>query len=248
MTEEIKDPNQLDMFAGVLLTADQQEKVNTYIENSKKNSEYIQKKHLDIVGLLLMNGFCKNVHFEESCKTTIETRTVRLGYTYNNTDFETEVTAEYSQSNVSLLGQRFDSYKGELKSARFFFDVEKDKIQCGSITEQYRFYKPRTLLEKLKEHNSNAEYQFEEHQKKTNLEKNTIEKYTKLHPNATVTAKDDWSKYGGSYRVVEVKFESGSYVQFRLDTYNLKEYLYKKYDAEIEKLTTEELLEKFNNQ
>ncbi len=48
------------------------------------------------------------------------------------------------------------------------------------------------------------------------LEKNTIEKYTKLYPNATITAKDDWSKYGGSYRVVEVKFESGSYIQFLL--------------------------------
>ena len=239
---------QLDLFEGVLLTADQQEKVNTYIENSKKNSEYTQKKHLNIVGLLLMNGFCKDVHFEESCKTTIETRTVRLGYTYNNTDFETEVTAEYSQSDIYLLGQRFDSYEGKVKPSKFFFDVEKDKIQCGSITEQYRFYKPRTLLEKLKEHNENAVYQFEEHQKKTNLEKNTIEKYTKLYPNATVTAKDDWSKYGGSYRVVEVKFESGSYVQFKLDTYNLKEYLYKKYDAAFEKLTTEELLDRFSKQ
>jgi hypothetical protein len=239
---------QLDLFEGVLLTADQQEKVNTYIENSKKNSEYTQKKHTNIVGLLLMNGFCKDVHFEESCKTTIETRTVRLGYTYNNTDFETEVTAEYSQSDIYLLGQRFDSYEGKVKPSKFFFDVEKDKIQCGSITEQYRFYKPRTLLEKLKEHNENAVYRFEQHQKQVNLEKNTIEKYTKLYPNATVTAKDDWSKYSGSYRVVEVKFESGSYVQFKLDIYNLKEYEYKKYDATFEKLTTEELLEKFNNQ
>ena len=33
MEEEIKDPNQLDMFAGVLLTADQQEQVNKYIAN-----------------------------------------------------------------------------------------------------------------------------------------------------------------------------------------------------------------------
>jgi len=181
---------QLDLFEGVLLTADQQEKVNTYIENCKKNSEYTQKKHLNIVGLLLINGFCKDTHFEESCKTTIETRTVKLGYTYNNTDFETEVTAEYSQSDIYLL----------------------------------------------------------EHQKKTNLEKNTIEKYTKLYPNATIEAKDDWSKYGGSYRIVEVKFESGSYVQFKLDTYNLKEYLYKKHDAEFEKLTTEELLDRFSKQ
>ena len=239
---------QLDLFEGVLLTADQQEKVNTYVENCKKNSEYMQKRHAHTVALLLTNGFCKDTHFEESCKTTIETRTVKLGYTYNNTDFETEVTAEYSQSSIYLLGQSFDSYEGKVKPSKFFFDVEKDKIQCGSITEQYRFYKPRTLLEKLKEHNENAVYQFEEHQKKTNLEKNVIEKYTKLYPNATIEAKDDWSKYGGSYRIVEVKFESGSYVQFKLDTYNLKEYLYKKHDAVFEKLTTEELLDKFSKQ
>jgi len=54
---------QLDMFAGVLLTADQQEQVNTYIENCKKSSEFAQTKHNNIVGLLLMNGFCKNTHF-----------------------------------------------------------------------------------------------------------------------------------------------------------------------------------------
>jgi hypothetical protein len=189
-----------------------------------------------------MNGFCKDVHFKESCKTTIETRTVRLGYTYNNTDFETEVTAEYSQSDIYLLGQSFDSYKGELKSTKFYFDVEKDKIQCGSITEQYRFYKPRTLLEKLKYHNENAVYRFEEHQKKTNLEKSVIEKYTKLYPNAAIIAKDDWNKYSGSYRVIEVRFESGSYIQFKLDLYNLKEYEYKKHDATFEKLTTAEVL------
>jgi hypothetical protein len=239
---------QLDLFEGVLLTADQQEKVNTYIENCKKNSEFTQKQHLHIVGLLLMDGFCKDTHFEESCKTTIETRTVRLGYTYNNTDFETEVTAEYSQSNLYLLGQSFDSYKGEIKPARFFFDVERDKIQCSSITEQYRFYKPSTILEKLKQHNEKAVYRFEEYQKKTNLEKNTIEKYTKLYPDAKVESKDGYSKYEGSYRLIEVLFKSGSYVRFRLDTYNNKEYMSTKYDALTDKLTAEELLDRFSKQ
>jgi hypothetical protein len=239
---------QLDLFEGVLLTADQQEKVNTYIENCKKNSEHMQKTHARTVALLLANGFCKDSHFEENLKVFTETRTVRLGYTYNNTDFETEVTAEYCQSSIYLLGQSFDSYKGELKPSKFYFDVERDKIRCGSITEQYRYVKPRTLLEKLKQYNENAVYRFEEHQKNTNLEKSVIEKYTKLYPNATVIAKDDYSKYGGSYRIVEVKFESGSYIQFRLDTYKNEEYLYKKHDAVFEKLTTKELLEKFNNQ
>jgi hypothetical protein len=239
---------QLDLFEGVLLTADQQEKVNTYIENCKKNSEFIQKQHLNIVGLLLMNGFCKDVHFEESCKTTIETRTVRLGYTYNNTDFETEVTAEYSQSDIYLLGQSFDSYKGELKPTKFYFDVERDKIQCSSITEQYRFYKPSTILEKLKIHNVKASNAFDEYKKKIDLEKNTIEKYTKLYPDAKIESKDGYSKYEGSYRLIEVLFKSGSYVRFRLDTYNNKEYMCTKYDALTDKLTAEELLDKFSKQ
>jgi hypothetical protein len=239
---------QLDLFEGVLLTADQQEKVNTYIENQKKNSEHMQKTHARIVALLLTNGFCKDVHFEESCKTTIETRTVRLGYTYNNTDFETEVTAEYSQSDIYLLGQSFDSYKGELKPTKFYFDVERDKIQCSSITEQYRFYKPSTILEKLKIHNVKASNAFDEYKKKIDLEKNTIEKYTKLYPDAKIESKDGYSKYEGSYRLIEVLFKSGSYVRFRLDTYNNKEYMCTKYDALTDKLTAEELLDKFSKQ
>jgi hypothetical protein len=58
----------------------------------------------------------------------------------------------------------------------------------------------------------------------------------------------DWTKYSGSFEVIEVKFDSGSYVQFKLDTYNSKEYLYKKHDAEFANLNSEELLNRFSKQ
>jgi hypothetical protein len=249
-TENIKDPNQLDLFAGILLTTEQQEQVNKYIENQKKNSEYAQNKHKQVVELLLENDFVEGVHFKQSCKVTIETRNTRLGYSYNNTAFETEVEYEKCDSQIYLLGQNFYIWETDkkLKPAKFYFDVEDNKIQCGSITEQYRFYKPKTILEKLKIHNEKAANQFEEFKQKENLEKNTIEKYTKLYPDAEVISKDGYNKYKGSFKIVEVKFKSGSYVQFELSTYNNKEYLCNKYDAELEKLTSEELLEKFNNQ
>jgi hypothetical protein len=249
-TENIKDPNQLDLFAGILLTTEQQEQVNKYIENQKKNSEYAQNKHKQVVELLLENDFVEGVHFEQSCKVTIETHNTRLGYSYNNTSFETEVEYEKCDSQIYLLGQNFYIWETnkKLKPAKFYFDVEDNKIQCGSITEQYRFYKPKTILEKLKIHNEKAANQFEEFKQKENLEKNTIEKYTKLYPDAEVISKDGYNKYKGSFKIVEVKFKSGSYVQFELSTYNNKEYLCNKYDAELEKLTSEELLEKFNNQ
>jgi hypothetical protein len=239
---------QLDLFEGVLLTADQQEKVNTHIANCKKNSEHAQTKHNNIVRLLNINGFCKDLHFEEDCKVTTETRKVTLGYRYNNTDFETEVTAEYCYSNIYLIGQSFNSYHGELSPARFYFEVKDNKINCSSITEQYRSYKPSTILEKLKSYNLKAANAFEEYKKKINLEKNTIEKYTKLYPNAEVTSRDIYSKYSGSFKIVEVLFKSGSYVQFRLDTSNNTEYVHAKHDAVAYQTPVEELLEKFNNQ
>ena len=246
--EEIRDPNQLDMFAGVLLTADQQEKVNTYIANCKQNSEHAQKKHAHIVALLLTNGFCKGLHFEENCKVFNDTRKVTLGHRYNETTFETEVTAEYCVANVYLVGQNFSSYQGELSPAKFYFEIQFDKIQCGSITEQYRFYKPNTILEKLKSHNLKAANAFEEYKNRINLEKNTIEKYTKLYPDAKVESKDGYGKYEGSYKLIEVLFKSGSYVRFRLDLYKNEEYMCTKHDALTDKLTAEELLDRFSKQ
>jgi len=249
-TENIKDPNQLDLFAGVLLTTEQQEQANTYIETQKKNSEYAQNKHKQVVELLLENNFVEGVHFEQSCKVTIETRETTLGSRYNNTSFEAEVEIEECDSQIYLLGQNFYIWETDkkLKPAKFWFNVEKGKIQCGPITEQYRFCKPKTILEKLKIHNEKAANQFEEFKQKENLEKNTINKYTKLYPDAEVISKDGYTKYRGSFKIVEVKFKSGSYVQFELDTYNNKEYIGKRFDAELEKLTAEELLERFNNQ
>ena len=250
LNEQIKDPNQLDMFAGVLLTNEQQEQVNRFITSKKSTSEHQQKKHDDSVALLLANGFIKGTHFDASCKVTIETKNVTLGYSYNKTTFETEIEFEHCDSQIYLLGQNFYVWETDkkLKPAKFWFDIEKGKIQCGSITEQYRFYKPNTILEKLKLHNEKAANQFEEFKQKENLEKNTIEKYTKLYPDAEVISKDGYTKYRGSFKIVEVKFKSGSYVQFELDTYNNKEYIGKRFDAELEKLTAEELLERFNNQ
>ena len=142
---------QLDLFAGILLTTEQQGQVNKYIENQKKNSEYAQNKHKQIVELLLENDFVEGVHFEQSCKVTTETRKTTLGYNYNNTAFETEIEYEKCDSQIYLLGQNFNVWETakQLKPAKFWFEVEGGKILCSSITEQYRYYKPKTILEKL---------------------------------------------------------------------------------------------------
>jgi len=244
--EYIKDPNQLDLFAGILLTPEQDKMVADFLNKQKNANENAKTRNQQNEKLLVDNGFIYGMDFVNDFKIETVTRSVTLGYRHNNTQFETELTYEASSGGISLKGKRF--YNNELKDSTFSVDFEGGKMQCVTIQDQYRYIKPTTLLEKLKVHNNRVEVLFEEYKKKTSLKEAIVEKYTKLYPNATITVKDDWTKHSGSFQIIEVKFDSGSFVQFRLDTYRNTEYLYKKYDAEVDKMNSEELLERFSKQ
>jgi hypothetical protein len=243
-TENFKDPNQLDLFAGIILTAEQQSQVDRYIDNVNKSANFQRNKVQRIEQLLVEAGFKKGIDFENTFKSSLETSTVGIGW--GNNQFETEVTAEFHSGDVVLKGLRF--VNNELKKSVFNLDIDKDKVQCSTVQGQYRYIKPKTLLEKLNQYNECQKDALKDFQNKTNLKQIVVEKYTKLYPNAVVTVKSDWTKYSGSFEVIEVKFESGSYVQFRLDTYNNKEYMYRNHDAEFVKLNSEELLNRFSKQ
>ena len=246
MSEEIKDPNQLDLFAGILHTPEQEKMINDFLTRQKQNSIGDELSNQRNEKLLVDNGFIYGMDYVNTFKKEIVTREVSLGRRWDNNEFKVELTYETTTGYIALKGKRF--YQGELIDTTFGIDFEKDKVQSSTIQGQYRYIKPTTLLEKLKVYNSRQEALLEEYKKKNSLKQNIIDKYTKLYPTATVIAKDDWTKYSGSFEIVEVKFKSGSYVQFRLDTYNNKEYLYKKHDAEFETLNSEELLNRFSKQ
>jgi len=246
--EEIKDPNQLDLFAGVLLTPDQQKQVDTYIANQEKSTTSHENERQRIEKMLIDAGFVKDVHFKNDFKSFTDTRKVTLGYSYNQTQFETEVTAKFCTGGVSLLGKRFDTTTKELKDGVFGFDVQRDKIQSWSIQEQSRYVKPSTLLTKLLEHNEKEKRRFEEYNKTTALLNATLEKYKTLYPSATVTSGRDYAKYYGSFDTVKVEFESGSFIEFRIDSYNDRDIIFKKKDVEYDSLSSEELLERFSKQ
>jgi hypothetical protein len=246
MKEEIKDPNQLDMFAGILLTVEQDKMVEEFIKNQKHSAFLAEKRIQQNEKLLIDNGFIYGMDFINTYKIETVTRKVTLGQRYNDTQFEVEITYEMGSGGISLKGKRF--YNNKLEDSTFSIEFDGNKVQSPTIQDNYRYIKPSTLLKKLKVYSKRAKTSFEEYKKKTSLKQNIIEKYTKLYPNAKIIVKDEWTKYSGSFEVIEVKFASGSYVQFRLDTYNNKEYLHKKYDAEVNKMNSDELLEKFNKQ
>jgi DNA-binding Lrp family transcriptional regulator len=249
--EEIKDPNQLDLFAGILLTTKQQQEVDEFIARQSRDSIKRETENQRLEKLLVEAGFIKGVHFKNNFKSFFETRTVKLGYSYNDTNFETEVGAVFTEGGVYLLAKRFDTTSKKIVEYNTVIDVQLDKVRCSSIHGQYRFIKPKTLLEKLEQYNKKAQYEFDQYVKANELLINTIEKYTKLYPNATITNGTDYVRYGTTYTnfpIVTVLFESGSYIIFRLDVNNSKEYLHKKHDAEHASLSVSELLERFSKQ
>ena len=249
MNEEIKDPNQLDLFEGILLTPDQEKQAVEFVERRKIQVEDRKKVMEQVESQLLAAGFIKGIHFVNTFKIEMVTKEVELGYRYNKTQFKVELTYLDDTGSISLKGTQlsFDN-KNQIQERYFYFDYSKGKFNCYSIQENNRFIKAETLLQKLIENDEIVVLKFREAQKKTDLKQAVINKYAKLYPNATITVKNEYSRYNGSFEVIEVKFESGSYIQFTLDTYNNKEKLYKKYDAAFEKLTSDELLERFSKQ
>jgi len=241
---------QLSLFDGILFTPEQEQKIAEFIkirEDIANTNESINNQREE---LLTNNGFIKDVDFVNTFKIETVTREMTLGYTYNNTDFKAEVTYKAIEGGIYLKGKRFDTYSkpNELSDSTFSIEFEGNKVNCSTIQDNYRYIKPVTLLEKLKTFNSRQEQLFEEYKKKNSLKQSVVEKYTKLYPNATITAKTDYTRYSGTFDVIEVKFESGSYIQLTLNTYQNKEILHKKYDAEFEKMNSEELLDKFSKQ
>jgi len=243
---EVKNPNQLDLFAGILLTQEQQEMINDYVDRCNKNAEYHKQINQRLEQMLLDAGFIKGEDFVNDFETKVTTREVTLGSTWKNNTFETEVTCAEINGSIRLKGVYFNTR--ELLEREFNVDLDKDKVQCIAIQDQYRYIKPTTLLEKLHNYNAKEENTYNEFVKKNSLRDSIVEKYTKLYPNTTVEIKNEYNKYSGSFQVVEVKFKSGSYIQFQIDTYKQEERLYKKYDAQFEQMSLEEVLNKFNNQ
>lgn len=243
-TENFKDPNQLDLFAGIVLTTEQQSQVDRNIDNINQSTNWQRNKVQQLEQLLVEAGFKKGIDFENTFKSSLETKNIKIGY--GIWQFETEITAEFHSGDVVLKGLRF--VNNELIKATFTINIDNDKVQCYTVQGQSRYIKPKTLLEKLNQHNECQKDALKDFQNKTNLKQIVVEKYTKLYPNAVVTVKSDWTKYSGSFEVIEVKFASGSYIQFKLDTYNNKEYMYKKHDNEFDELNSEELLNRFSKQ
>ena len=239
--------NQLDLFHGVVLTTEQEQEIATWIENQAKRAANCQEDINRIMLMLDEAGFVQGKDYDSNFEVHEVTTEKDFGYSYNNTNYEYEVT--YLNACGSVYLKVNTVHEGKIKIYNSTVSREGNKLMCTSVTSQYRYYKPSSLLVKYNEHNSLQNSKLNRMNAEDVAIKNVIAKFQKQYPKAIVTRGSDYYRRSyTSFPIVKVKFESGSEVSFTLGYSGELEKVrfHKKYDAVSE--STEALLERFNNQ
>ena len=232
---------QLELFQ--VLSSEQKQEVNEYVirENARVVQRVKQLKRM--IDLLIDADFVEDVEFKRNFEIGEETFERTFGWATDK--YKHDVTVNTISGTVSLIHKRF--YNGQLITTTSSVSIEGDKLMCTSITPQYRAYKPTTLREKLNEYNENQQWRFDNYNKKKSILDYTLDKYSKLYPNADVKT---GTLYRGrsSAQSVLVSFPSGSWVELSLGFEKDKEMVHKKYDATVDVLKGMDLLNHFNKQ
>ena len=242
---------QLELDLG-MLTVEQQERVDSFKRHARQNVDRVTASNTREEALLLSGGFEPGINFVNDFKCEIVTQTRSFGY--GDDRFDAEVTFTDATGGCSLITDYFDSRENKMiVRTKNRLSCTGDKLECFTITSQYRAYKPATLLKKLEEYNSDQKDKFASANKTKTILNYTIDKYKKLFPNATVEEGMDYRKRGRGndyidFPIVYVKFESGSWLSFRLGHEIDREYTHKKFNRATSEMTSMAVLEMFNNQ
>ena len=94
---------QLEMFKDEVLTKEQQEQVDNFINNQAKKAVVSQENINRTMLLLDEAGFVQNKNYVDTTKVEEVTKEVALGYSYNNTTFVVELTYIETTGCVYLI-------------------------------------------------------------------------------------------------------------------------------------------------
>ena len=240
---------QLELDFG-MLTVEQQERVDRFVSSSKTDAIKRTENIRNIQELLLSGGFQEGIDFVNDFKCEKVTEFRSFGYGEN--EFKAEVTFTQALGCCYLITDYFNSQRNKMVISKNSVSSEGDKLECTTITSQYRAYKPTSLFSKLQDYNTDQKNKHAYANKTKSILNHTIDKYKKLFPNATVEEGMDYYKSRNynytEFPIVYVKFDSGSYVSFQLGSEIDKEYTHKKFDRVATDMSIEDTLKMFNNQ
>ena len=241
MLETVKNPEQLELFK--VLNQNQQNGVEQYVKSENQRVVDRVSRIKKIIDLLEEAGFEAGVNFERKVK--IGTSTHERTFGWGDDKFKADITVNTVDGGLYLIHKSF--YGGKLETKSSSISLECDKLMCSSITPQYRYYKPSSLLEKLNEYNNNQQWKFDNYNKKKSLLNYTLDKYTKLFPNADVQTGTGYQGRN-TFTTVLVSFKGGSWVELKLGFKQDEEYTLRKFDAKLDVLKGMDLLNHFNEQ
>lgn len=230
-----------------MLSKEQEERVASFVASRKDTAIRKEKEIKYIVNLLVEAGFVEGVDFVNDFER-LGLVTDNRSFGYGDYAFKTEVQFEDYIGSIIIKYQEYDKSKNKLVTRNTWISLSGDKLECSAITPQYRAYKPESLLTKLRETNEMAQYDFERGNKKLSVLNHTIEKYKTEYPNAEVGIIQEYNRIHGSFNLVQVKFESGSFISFKLGHDVDKEYIHEMRDTQMENMSTFEILNMFNKQ
>jgi len=236
--ETFKDPNQLDMFEGIILNVEQQKKVDYFLSRKKTSVELQINLNKKEENILLEAGFIKGKHFKNDFKTIEVTQEVGVGYLSDNSFFKTELTYLENTGGIKLLTKKH--FQGEIEIKESYIGFTGDgKVNSWTICGSCRYVLPKTLLKKLEEYNSWEEKSRNNWMLLNETKRQTVNKYSKLYPTAKITTVGNTMK---------IQFPSGSYITYSLYSKYGSERVNKIFDAVQNNLTIEQMLENFSKQ
>ena len=217
---------QLELNLG-LLTAEQQQHIDRFLADRKRNVEYALSESKRKTELLLAAGFELGKHFENTVEVedVTEVHEFTLNWRTDET-FEHEVSYQHAKGDVFIKATRCeveDDAIKEYERSIWFTRTSNDKIECSQIVGSYRAVKPETLFHKLDAYNTQQRYYAEARLKRINQDNAAFAKLQELYPHATITKKEHvyestYNNYSrsGVKRIV-VEFKDGSTANFATD-------------------------------
>ena len=243
--------SQLDLFEGVILTQEQEKKVENFIQSQQDRSKHQLIENKNKQNALIEAGFIEGIDFENTFEVQTSTQDVTLGYSYNNSKFTTNLTYIDIKGGITLFSKRYNKELDKVVDYSInYLGFEGGKFECSSLTGNYRKIKPTTLLTKLRLQRERAEEEMKSARNANNAFAIAMDELKTKFPLANVLKTVDYTNYGRRFHennVIKAQFENGSYVTFKVSndgSYRIA----KRYDANIRAMDSNEVMEFFTNQ
>ena len=243
----ITDPNQLTLgIESQVLTTEQQERLQLNVATVNSQAERLANDLRSKRALLLDGGFTED-EFVFELKESTEMHTFNLA-SWREPELLVEAEVKVTKGDCAIKYNRFNGRTGQIEEQLAHFHSEKGrKFSCSTLVNSYRAVKAETLKRKVIEKNQDAVMNKHGFDSRKNVTAQTIEKYSKLCPTATVTTDEVWMN-NRTRKVIKVTFPNGSFIDLETGWEFGRERILRFVDVKTSGLDPEQLAAFFNAQ